>query len=206
MNYLAHLFLSGIDEHIMVGNFIGDHVKGTDWEKYPGKIKEGILMHRQIDSFTDSHPKFREAKIPFRDEFGLYSGIIVDFVYDHFLARNWDEYSDYSLQTFARFSHAVLMNNFIHLPLRVQGFLPILIKNQRLESYATINGITEALQIMSNYSTLPAKSDFVFYTLENNYHFFEENFRIFMYDLIYFITQNYGIEIRNPFLESKFQV
>lgn len=200
MNYLAHLFLSGIDEHTMVGNFIGDHVKGTDWVKYPDKIKDGILMHRQIDTYTDSHQKYREAKAPFKAEYGLYSGIIVDFVYDHFLASNWNEYSDYSLKTFARFSHTVLMKNFIHLPIRVQNFLPFLIKNQRLESYATTNGIAEALQIMSNYTSLPAKSDFVLHTLENNYDFFEENFRVFMFDLIYFIKEKYGIELRNPVL------
>lgn len=203
MNYLAHLYLSGTDEHMMVGNFIGDHVKGVDWKKYPSKIKDGILMHRQIDSFTDSHPKFREAKEPFRVEYGLYSGIIVDFVYDHFLASNWNEYSDYSLKTFAKFSHTVLLKNFIHLPLRVQGFLPFLIKNQRLESYATISGITEALKIMSNYSTLPAKSDFVKETLGNNHAFFQENFRVFMADLIYFITEKYGINLRNSVLENR---
>lgn len=198
MNYLAHLYLSGIDEQTMVGNFIGDYVKGSDWEKYPEKIKNGILMHRQIDSFTDSHQKFREAKEPFKIEYGLYSGIIIDFVYDHFLASNWNEYSDYSLKTFAKFSHAVLMKNFIHLPLRVQGFLPFLIKNKRLESYASTSGIIEALQIMSNYSSLPAKSDFVLHTLENNYAFFEDNFKAFMSDLINFITEKYGVELRNP--------
>ena len=197
MNYLAHLYLSGIDEHLMVGNFIGDHVKGSDWVKFPGKIKDGILMHRQIDSFTDSHPKFREAKEPFKTEYGLYSGIVVDFVYDHYLASNWKDYSDYSLKTFARFSHSVLMKNFIHLPLRVQGFLPFLIKNKRLESYATTNGIADALQVMSNYSSLPAKSEFVLQTLEYNYDFFEENFKVFMNDLINFITEKYDVKLRN---------
>jgi len=198
MNYLAHLFLSGDDEQTMVGNFIGDYVKGSDWEKYPDKIRDGILMHRQIDTFTDAHQKFREAKDPFRAEFGLYSGIIVDFVYDHFLACNWNKYSDFTLRTFAKLSHAVLLKNFMHLPLRVQGFLPFLIQNRRLESYATTTGIVQAVQIMSNYSSLPAKSDFVQYILENRYAFFEENFKVFMFDLIHFISEKYGIEIKNP--------
>jgi len=128
MNYLAHLFLSGNDEQTMVGNFIGDHVKGGDWSKFPDKIRTGILMHRQIDTFTDAHQKFREAKVLFRSEYGLYSGIVVDFLYDHFLAINWNEYSDLTLRTFAKQSHAVLLKNFLHLPLRVQGFLPFLIQ------------------------------------------------------------------------------
>lgn len=198
MNYLAHLFLSGDDEQTMVGNFIGDHVKGSDWVKFPENIRTGILMHRQIDTFTDAHPKFREAKALFRPEFGLYSGIIVDFLYDHYLAKNWNEYSDISLRTFAKLSHAVLLKNFRHLPARVQGFLPFLIQNRRLESYASTTGIVQALKIMSNYTSLPAKPEFVMHTLQANYEFFDDNFKIFMFDIIRFITENHGLDLTNP--------
>ena len=202
MNYLAHLFLSGDDEQIMVGNFIGDYVKGSDWGKYPDKIRTGILMHRQIDTFTDAHHNFREAKVLFRPEFGLYSGIIVDFLYDHFLAANWNYYSDLTLRTFAKQSHAVLLKNFMLLPVRVQGFLPFLIQNRRLESYATSSGIIQALKIMSNYTSLPAKSEFVLRTIQDNYDFFNENFRIFMNDIIRFITEKHGHELKNPDFET----
>lgn len=184
MNYLAHLFLSGPDEQTMVGNFIGDYVKGNTWNKFPENIKKGILMHRQIDSFTDAHPKFSEAKTLFRSEFGLYSGIVIDLLYDHYLAKNWNEYSDLSLRTFTKRSHAVLLQNFMHLPVRVQSFLPFLIQHRRLESYASVNGIVQTLKIMSNYSSLPAKSDFVMQTVQTNNDFFEGNFRDFIGELI----------------------
>lgn len=189
MNYLAHLFLSGSDEHVMVGNFIGDYVKGNTWNKFPENIKKGILMHRQIDSFTDSHPKFREAKTFFRDEFGLYSGIVIDLIYDHYLAKNWNKYSDLTLRTFAKRSHAVLLQNFMYLPVRVQSFLPFLIQHRRLESYASVNGIVQTLKIMSNYSSLPAKSDFVKETIQTNNNFFEANFSEFITDLIKYTTE-----------------
>ncbi len=198
MNYLAHLFLSGNDDQTMVGNFIGDYVKGSDWGKFPDKIRNGILMHREIDTFTDAHPKFREAKVLFRSEFGLYSGIVVDFLYDHFLATNWNNYSEISLRNFAKQSHAVLLQNFMQLPVRVQGFLPFLIQNRRLESYASTTGIVQALIIMSNYTSLPAKPDFVMNTLQNNYNFFNDNFKIFMSDIIRFITEKHGHELMNP--------
>lgn len=189
MNYLAHLFLSGSDEHVMVGNFIGDYVKGNTWNKFPENIKKGILLHRQIDSFTDSHPKFREAKTFFRDEFGLYSGIVIDLIYDHYLAKNWNKYSDLTLRTFAKRSHAVLLQNFMYLPVRVQSFLPFLIQHRRLESYASVNGIVQTLKIMSNYSSLPAKSDFVKETIQANNNFFEENFSEFITDLIKYTNE-----------------
>ncbi len=194
MNYLAHLFLSGNDDETMVGNFIGDHVKGNDWVHFPQKIANGILMHRQIDFFTDTHQMHREAKVFFRPEFGHYSGIVVDFLYDHFLATNWNAYSEITLRTFAKQSHAVLLKNFVHLPFRVQGFLPFLIQHRRLESYATTDGIIQALQIMSKYSSLPAKNDFVKRTLQDNYEPLEANFKIFMAEIIRFITDKFGLE------------
>jgi acyl carrier protein phosphodiesterase len=189
MNYLAHLLLSGSDEQTMVGNFIGDYVKGNTWNKFPENIKRGILMHRLIDSFTDAHPKFREAKTFFRDEFGLYSGIVIDLIYDHYLAKNWNKYSDLTLRTFAKRSHAVLLQNFMYLPVRVQSFLPFLIQHKRLESYASVNGIVQTLKIMSNYSSLPAKSDFVLETIQTNNNYFEVNFSEFIDDLIKYTNE-----------------
>jgi len=198
MNYLAHLFLSGDDEQTMVGNFIGDYVKGKDLNRFPDNIRNGIVMHRQIDTFTDTHLKFREAKTYFRPEFGLYSGIVIDFLYDHFLAKNWNTYSDYTLRTFAKRSHAALLKNFRFLPIRVQGFLPFLIQNRRLESYSSVSGIMEALNIMSKYTSLPAKADFVLHTIEANYLFFDDNFKLFMFDIIQHINEKYGSELKNP--------
>ena len=198
MNYLAHLFLSGSEEQTMVGNFIGDHVKGRDWNRYPENISKGILIHRQIDTFTDAHPKFREAKGLFRSEFGLYSGIVIDFLYDHYLAKNWNNYSDLTLRTFAKRAHAVLLQNFRHLPIGVQNFLPFLIQNRRLESYSSVDGIIQALNIMSKYTSLPDKSDFVMHTIQTNNDFFDDNFKEFMPDMIQFITKNHGMEIKIP--------
>jgi len=186
MNYLAHLYLSGNDEKIMVGNFIGDFVKGKQWEKYPAGIGQGILLHRRIDSFTDSHPKFIEARVLLKPEFGLYSGIIIDFLYDHYLAKNWDKFSTQNLHQFAGHAHTVLLRHFLRLPLQVQQFLPFLIKNKRLESYATVEGILEAIGIMSKYSSLPNKPTQLKSTWMNDYQYLEENFTAFMPDLVSF--------------------
>ena len=155
MNFLAHLYLSGNDDKLITGNFIGDYVKGNNFLKYPGKIREGIVLHRRIDSFTDAHPLFRDAKKLFREEFGLYSGVVTDLIFDHFLAVSWKNYHPVTLRQFARKIHAVLISNIFYLPPRVQGFLPVLIKNRRLESYAREDGIHQSLDIMSRYTSLP---------------------------------------------------
>ena len=202
MNYLAHLYLSGEEEKTMVGNFIADHVKGKSFEKFPGDIQKGILLHRQIDSFTDAHPKFREAKKLLHAGFGLYAGIIVDLLYDHLLAANWDRYSDKSLRTFSKRSHAILLSNFRHLPKRVQAFLPILIQNRRLESYATVEGIIQSIEIMGRYTSLPQRSEFAKQVLLENREYLFENFDSFMDDMIGFISSSHKIEIVGPYISG----
>jgi acyl carrier protein phosphodiesterase len=88
MNYLAHAYLSFEIPEIAVGNLISDFVKGKQKEAYPAKIRQGIVLHRAIDSFTDSHSVTRRAKSYFKEAYGLYSGPLTDVIYDHFLAND----------------------------------------------------------------------------------------------------------------------
>jgi len=92
MNYLAHLYLSGPSEEIKVGNFIGDYVKGNNYNRYSQKIQKGILMHRQIDSFMDNHPITRQSASIFKTRYKRYSSVVIDIIYDHFLATSWNNY------------------------------------------------------------------------------------------------------------------
>lgn len=195
MNYLAHLYLSGESEKLLVGNFIGDYVKGNRYLQYHDEIAKGIILHRHIDSFTDQHPKHLEAKHFFRNDFGHYAGILVDFTYDHFLASNWNSYSETSLSWFAKHVHSVLLSHFTDLPLRVQGFLPFLIQNRRLESYASVDGIIQSIQIMAKYSSLPSKSEIAKKILLDNYDELNLNFRQFMAEAISYVETDFEIHV-----------
>ena len=62
MNFLAHTYLSGANDEIIVGNFMGDYVKGKNYLHLPELIKKGILIHRDIDYYTDTHPITRESR------------------------------------------------------------------------------------------------------------------------------------------------
>lgn len=197
MNFLAHLYLSGDDDKLITGNFIGDYVKGKNFLNYPGKIREGIILHRQIDSFTDTHSCFRQVKVLFREEFGLYSGVVTDLVFDHLLASRWESYCNQSLKQFAKKIHAVLLSNFLFLPLRVQAFLPVLIKNRRLESYASTEGIHQSLELMSRYTSLPEKADKAIEIMQLNFVFIESRFTAFMNELITFTEKETGLIIKN---------
>jgi acyl carrier protein phosphodiesterase len=101
MNYLAHAFLSAHNKELLVGNFIADHIKGQQFQTYSQGIIEGILMHRQIDTFTDAHANFKTCKKIFYNGFERYSGVLVDMYFDHLLAKNFENHTNKSLGLFA---------------------------------------------------------------------------------------------------------
>ncbi|MCF6183790.1 MAG: ACP phosphodiesterase [Bacteroidales bacterium] len=100
MNFLAHIFLSGDNEAVKFGNFTGDWVKGKSYNNFPREIQKGILLHRKIDSYTDSHNTVKKSILKIRPAYGKYSGVVTDILYDHFLAQNWQIYSESSLKDY----------------------------------------------------------------------------------------------------------
>src|SRR6185312_17177742 len=97
MNFLAHLYLAGEDNELILGNFIADAVKGHAFDKYPAQVAKGILMHRSIDYFSDTHPVYLQTVHRLAPTYHKFSGVITDMFYDHFLASSWSDYSDIPL-------------------------------------------------------------------------------------------------------------
>ena len=141
MNFLAHIYLSGDDDFIKIGNFMADGIRGKEYLNFPVQIKKGILLHRQIDTFTDAHPIFRKSKHRLHKNYGHYSGVIIDIFYDHFLAKNWRTYSATNLNDYTANFYNVLQQNTVSLTLRAKNMLPHMIKNNWLLSYQTVDGI-----------------------------------------------------------------
>lgn len=152
MNYLAHIYLSGTDTEIMLGNFMADSIKGHQYEIYPEKIQKGILLHRKIDSFTDSHPIYRQSKHRLHEKYGHYSGVIMDIFYDHFLAKNWNKYNELQLENYAQSFYEILISNQEKVTERIRKMMPYMIARNWLVSYKTISGIEQILFQM-NYKT-----------------------------------------------------
>jgi len=203
MNYLSHIYLSGESEEIKLGNFIGDFVKGQQFMKYPSDVSKGIMLHRQIDSFTDSHDIVKECIVKLRPGFGRYSGIVVDIFLDHFLAVNWNNYSFEKLSSFTKRFHAILLSNFFQLPSQVKMFLPFLIQNKRLQSYVSFEGIEKTLRIMVSHTSLPSETEFAMKILEDEYDFFNIAFNQFFPEMIYFVEQKGDFKIKRPLFETE---
>jgi len=196
MNFLAHLYLSGESEKIMVGNFMADYVKGRKHENYRSDIQKGILLHRSIDFYTDTHPLVSQSGQYFREVYRKYSGVVTDVIYDHFLAKNWELYHQQALPIFVSRCHEALVKNYLVLPNRVKMFLPFLIKSRRLETYAEIEGLRTALNIMIRHTSLPDNTDLAIDVLLENYDAIESEFHAFMKDIIAYIVNEKEIELR----------
>ena len=102
MNWLAHIFISKNSIDYQLGNLLADPLKGKSWEGASHQLEDGIKMHRNIDSFTDSNEFVSKSKSRLGSK-GHLKGVIVDIVYDYFLLRNWNQYSKVKLEFFYKF-------------------------------------------------------------------------------------------------------
>jgi len=169
MNFLGHIYLSGNNDQLMIGNFIGDYVKGKKYLDYPEGIQKGIILHRSIDSFTDKNDNFLQIKNRLKPAYRLYSGVVADLFTDHFLAANWTDFHTVELKEFTKGVYITFHDNYDFLPPRIQGFFSNLVERDRLHSYSTIGGVEEALMIMAYRTSLPEKSAEAIKILHNNY-------------------------------------
>jgi len=180
MNFLAHLYLSGNRTKIMVGNFIGDFVKGRNLNgRYEPEIVAGIEMHRATDHFTDHHPMVAQSKNRLRPKYRHYSGVIVDVFYDHFLARNWNQYHDQILPDFARRTYAIIQQHNAILPNEVRQMLPYMIQGNWLVNYARVEGINRALSGMASRTPYKSMMEEATVDLEASYEEFKKEFATF---------------------------
>lgn len=184
MNFLAHLYLSGVDEEIMVGNFIGDFVRGRNiYNQFPKHVALGIELHREIDEFTDSHTVVLESKIRLRPKYRHYAPVIVDMFYDHFLARNWASYNAQPLQDYAQHCYRVLQKFEPILPAQVKYLMPYMVEGNWLLNYAKPEGIHRALTGMARRTPYDSKMDEAISELTKHYAAFEQEFVRFFPDL-----------------------
>ena len=151
MNFLAHFLLGSQKEEYILGNFLGDFVKGHDYEKYNFEVKKGILMHREIDSFADTHPDFIKTKRVIFHRYRHYAGVIVDVYYDFFLSKNWEKYSDIPLETFIANTYDVLSKYETVMPFSAQVAFKYMQQGDWLTRYTNYDGVSRTFLAMSKH-------------------------------------------------------
>ncbi|GAA3961785.1 acyl carrier protein phosphodiesterase [Hymenobacter antarcticus] len=198
MNFLAHLLLSGPPtaaaySDVLLGNFIADSVPGRQLENYAPAVQTGIRLHRTIDAYTDQHPIIRRGTLRLRTAgYGKYAGVISDMFLDHFLARNFSEFSPENLLAFTQRVYALLTARQAEMPPRVQHFLPHLTQHNWLLGYAETEGIGRALGGLSRRATPGSGMETAGRELELNYGEYEADFRVFFPQLEQLVAQELG--------------
>jgi acyl carrier protein phosphodiesterase len=191
MNYLAHAYLSFDDPQILVGNLISDFVKGKKKFEYEERIQKGIILHRQIDTFTDQHEATKHAKNFFRPSYRLYSGAFVDVVYDHFLAIDENEFSENSLLEFSKNTYETV-NQFInYLPPDFLGMFPYMKMQNWLFNYRTKWGTEKSFGGLVRRASYLDESDTAAAVFHENYHQLQQCYNAFFPDLKIFARHIY---------------
>lgn len=179
MNFLAHFLLSHQTPERVVGSFLGDFVRGKRYQNYDPEIGRGILLHREIDRFTDAHPVFRQSKRRLVPQQGHYAGVVVDVFYDHLLAQHWRNYSNEPLSDFAQRMYAVLQDHYKQLPLPAQRVFGYMEAHDWLANYVHSEAIARTLSGMQQRINFPNRMGQAVTDLESNKHLYAQEFQEF---------------------------
>jgi len=149
MNWLAHVFLSEPDVECRLGNLLADRIKGKARAGLSARFQRGLKCHQAIDAFTDYHPVVGRSTARIAQEHHPFAGILVDVFYDHFLAKNWDQYATVPLDRFTAELYESMRAYPIDLPAEAADTLRRIIAEDRLGSYRHVAGIEAVLRRLS---------------------------------------------------------
>jgi acyl carrier protein phosphodiesterase len=152
MNFLAHLHIADHCQSSLMGNLLGDFVKGNPTGKYPQAVVEGIRLHRFVDSFTDSNVITKNAKLMFSNDNKRFALIALDLFWDHCLVLDWQQYAQCSLDSFCRHAAQQTSHAAFPVPERYQRVVTAMWQGEWIASYAEMDNIAFALTRMSQRS------------------------------------------------------
>ncbi len=179
VNYLAHLFLADGSHESLIGNLLGDFLKGVDRTQYSEAIQRGIRLHHEVDGFADSHAMFARSRNRLRPPYRRYASVLVDIFYDHVLAAHGAVYSRETLEGFRQGAYEALAANEEILPMRLRRMLPYMVSEDWLTSYRTREGVDRTLRRLSRRLKRENPLPSAVCQLEEHYGELEEDFLSF---------------------------
>jgi len=186
VNYLAHAYLSFGNPKVLIGNFIGDFVRGDIENSYDKDIVLGIKLHWEIDKYTDNHPVVKEAQSILRPEYGRYSTVITDMYFDYFLGRYWKNYSPIPIEEFAENVYAIIEEHKEILPEKFLMTFGYMKYYNWLTGYGDLDGIRRALTGMSKRTKFDSKMETAHLFLDQHHEYLKVHFGDFFEDVVSF--------------------
>lgn len=155
----------------------------------PAELVQGIILHRSIDCFTDSHPLFLSSKELLSPARRRFAGIIIDIFFDHFLVKSWDLYSKFPLDRFVREIYEMFERRREWLTLESVITVRKMKEQNWIGNYQTIAGLSLTFQQVSRRRPflevlIGAEED-----LAENYLIFQKTFHDFYPALINHVEQ-----------------
>ncbi|CAE6925994.1 Acyl carrier protein phosphodiesterase [Vibrio sp. B1REV9] len=185
MNFLAHLHIAEQCHSHLMGNLLGDFVKGDPSKQYRADISNGIKLHRFVDRITDHHSIVNECKPLFTGVARRFAPIALDMFWDHCLAKHWQSFSDQPLDSFVRYAYSQVNEQISEdLPSRFLLLHSRMWQGGWLQSYRELQNIEFALHRMSQRSPRMADLTTTFEVLDNEYTELESKFSPLYQDVL----------------------
>lgn len=188
MNYLAHCFLSCDEEDILIGNFIADSIRNKDLNDLSAGVREGVFLHRKIDTYTDMHPLVKQGTARLHPFHRKYAAVIIDIFYDYLLVRNWEKFSGQDLANWTQEIYAILRKREADIPLKLRRNLPYMIADNWLMRYGTEEGLRFTFSKMKQRVKVPLLFENATDNLLREVEKFDEEFNDFFPDVIAFVN------------------
>lgn len=206
MNVLAHAYLSHDNDEWLLGGYIADDVKGRAFHSYSKDIRQGILLHRAIDRFTDNHVIVKHATDALKPKYKRYSGVILDMFFDHFLSKYWTLFSQKPLNIFAKSMYVLILKNYMLLPLKTKMLIPFMVYNNWLVSYGSLEGLNKRLCGMASRTRFSSGMEKASTELAGNYKFYKTQFMKFFPELINFVETEKRINSQPLLISSNYPI
>jgi acyl carrier protein phosphodiesterase len=188
LNFLAHIYLSGENDDIKIGNFLGDFVKGRlnklTNEQYSDDVIKGMALHREIDFFTDTHQIVKQSIDRLQPKYHKFSGIVIDMFYDHILAKNFSQFSEISLEKYAQKFYDLLEKRKNEIPAPMGRMINSMVTRNWFIGYKSYEGIEWALTGISKRLSFESGIENATEELKNDFQLYEAEFQQFFPDII----------------------
>jgi acyl carrier protein phosphodiesterase len=145
VNHLAHALLAGPNDDVLLGSLLGDFWRGAPDAGWPEGVRAGVVLHRNIDVYTDSHPYVAGVRSRFEAPWRRYAGILIDIYFDHVLAREWPRHADEPLEAFSARCAVLLERHAAWLPADLNHFTRYLRAHGLFAAYAQRSTIEQVL-------------------------------------------------------------
>ncbi len=153
MNFLGHCYLCQDQMHLITGNLGGDFYKGNldNFNHLPKHIQQGVKFHRFIDDFTDKSTHIIEVgHLLQKNGISKVSFIACDILLDHYLAKNWNNYSNIPYSDFIQQIYAEVNRNIALTEPDFRFLFNKLQEHGWFFDYPSIQGISQVLHQYSH--------------------------------------------------------